>query len=123
MTEISEEKRYEARVEIEHNFVKGLIAMNAGAGASMLAFLQAIWGKSCEMAKISLVGVMIFGVGIFFAVLVNFFRYLVNSSRSAGKSRSKSVFLFFSYASRIISLLCFLAGLFYIGLCGLAIIT
>ena len=116
MSEISEEERYKARVEIEHNFVKGLILINAGAAASMLAFLQAIWIPAPDLRKIVLVGVILFSGGVFWGALVNLFRYLVNASRSAGNRCQYKSFLFCSYGTRILSLLSFLAGVLYVGL-------
>jgi hypothetical protein len=81
---ISEESRYSVRAEIEHQFAKSLLTINGGATLASLAFIQAVLQKSPELAKIALVGLIVFGLGVFLGVLVNFFRYLINVSRSRG---------------------------------------
>ena len=77
MGDITEEKRYEARVEIENNFTKGLLIINGGAVVTCLGLAQAIFESSKSLAIISMKAAMIFAFALFFSVLVNYCRYFV----------------------------------------------
>lgn len=122
MTSIDEEVRYQARVEIEHKFVQSLIMINAGAVVSLLGFLQAIWSQSIDLSKVALVGILIFGAGLVSAVLVNLFRYRVNTFRASDQGKKQQENMTYSIWSRYISLGCFIVGLLYVSLMGIAAI-
>ena len=117
--DVEAETRYEVRAEIEHQFVKGLLTINGGSAVAVLAFAQAIYDKSPSLTKAAFVSVMLFGAGLFFASIVNFYRYktaLAAKSQNEIKHRWN---IRLSYLSRFLSLACFLLGLFYVGIAGI----
>ena len=113
---ISEDAKYQARVEIEHKFVQSLILINSGAIIALLGFAQAVVESNAELAIASFYGLRFFCVGLVSGVLVNYFRYRVNalkvSNRDVAVERNKRL----SYASRFLSLGAFIFGLLYISI-------
>jgi len=68
---------YEIRADVESQFVRGLLTINGGGAVASLAFAQAVLVDNHNLARAALLASLCFGVGIFFAALVNLFRYLV----------------------------------------------
>lgn len=116
---VGAETRYEVRAEIEHQFVKGLLTINGGAAVTLLAFAQAIFDKSPSLTKVAFIGVMLFGTGLFFASLVNYFRYKTALSAQNHDDIKHRWHIRCSYWSRFVSLGCFLFGLFYVCIVGI----
>jgi hypothetical protein len=52
-----------------------LVLINGGAAAALLAFLQAVWGKSPDLSAIVLIPIMVFAFGAAAAGCVNYLRY------------------------------------------------
>lgn len=90
--------------------IKGLFLMNGGGAAAMLAFLQATWIQKPELSKYVLVSISFLAVGVFFAGLVQFFRYHTSFSLQGGKVCAFKVFRFLYLATAYSSLIAFLVG-------------
>ena len=54
---------------------KGLLIINGGGAAALLAFIAQIITKSPELAKLSFIGVSFMAIGLGCASLIPFFRY------------------------------------------------
>ncbi|WP_434352916.1 hypothetical protein VH441_06875 [Psychrobacter sp. HD31] len=123
MMAISEDAKYQARVDIEHKFVQSLILINSGAIIALLGFAQAVIDSNIELAIVSFYGLRFFCLGLVSGVLVNYFRYRVNtlkaSNQDAGVERNKIL----SYVSRFLSLGAFIFGFLYISIRGVEIIA
>ncbi len=116
---ISEDTKYQARVDIEHKFVQSLILINSGAIIALLGFAQAVIEKNPELAKVSLYGIRFFCAGLVFGVLVNYFRYRVNTLKASGQQSKAERNKRLSYASRFLSLTLFIIGLLYMSIQGI----
>lgn len=91
--------------------VKGLLLINGGGATAMLAFLQATWATKPEIAKYVVVCIAFLAVGLFFAGLVQFFRYQASFSFQGGQVVSFRRYRFFYLATAYGSLLAFLVGI------------
>jgi hypothetical protein len=69
----AQERRVRALIE----GVKGLILINGGAAAALLAFVQAIWGKAHTKVLVygAIFGFLFFGAGVALAAGTLVFRY------------------------------------------------
>jgi len=116
---ISEDVKYQARVEIEHKFVQSLILINSGAIIALLGFAQAVIENSPELAIVSFYGLRFFCAGLVCGVLVNYFRYRVNTLKTSNQNieveRNKRL----SYTFRFLSLGAFILGLLYMSIQGI----
>lgn len=118
--DVSADTRYDVRAEIENQFVRGLLTINGGAAAAGLAFSQAVVSTKVDLAKVALIAVLLFGLGVFFAALVNLMRYKVAYSAKVNDNRKHSLYSKLSWATRILSLLSFLCGIFYVSIIGIS---
>lgn len=64
-----------SRAELLTEGYKGLLIVNGGAAAALLAFIQAVWKEQRVLADLALVSVGFMVVGLFLAMLVPFLRY------------------------------------------------
>lgn len=117
--DVSPDSKYQVRADIENRLVNGLTIINGGACVALLAFVQAIYGKSIILVKAGLVGILIFGLGVFFAALVNLFRYQVARASKHGNIRDHRIYIALSYGARFLSLAAFLLGLLSVCIFGL----
>ena len=53
-----------ARAAITTEGVRGLFLLNGGGALALLAFLQAVWEKHPALAKLALIGIGTFAVGL-----------------------------------------------------------
>jgi hypothetical protein len=116
---ISEEEKYKTRVEIEHRFVQSLVLINSGAIIALLGFTQAVIATNPELAKVSLVGIRYFCGGLVSGVLVNYFRYRVNTLKASNNASESDRNKRLSYFFRFLSLILFVVGAAYVSTQGI----
>ena len=111
---ISDEEYHSIRADIEHQGVRGLLIINGGAAVSLLAFLQAIWDKDSELAKITIYGILFFTIGVFSAASINLFRYHTSLAAQQKKRKKHRIYFNLSYLFRYLALFMFGTGIFVI---------
>ncbi|MFM2121028.1 MAG: hypothetical protein RL722_2496 [Pseudomonadota bacterium] len=98
---------------------KGLLVVNGGGAAALLAFISQIADKSPKMAQLSFVGVAFMAAGLGLALLVPFFRYhqshVAQKLEAAGKTKDlKSVYWYLYTGCQYLSVVLFVAALGYL---------
>ena len=106
---------------------KGLLIINGGGAAALLAFIAQIINKSPEIAKLSFVGVSLMAVGLACASLIPFFRYhhshKAEELQNAGhKGSTKTNFWYLYTGCQYLSVIVFIIALMYLAINALPII-
>jgi len=101
------ERRHEVRAEIANQHVKGLLLINGGSAAALLAFLQAIWADNPNLAKWVLLALGFLCLGVATAGFSNWLRYMT-SLRFQDGAPSRFAWSNLSYTVQHLSLVCFL---------------
>jgi hypothetical protein len=104
------------RAEITTQGIRGLLLINGGGAAALLAFLQAIWDKDSALAAYVVTAIAWLGFGIFVAGLSFFLRYHTSLAwQGLGRDHWRSRWLSrTSVASWYVSLVAFVIGLYWI---------
>jgi hypothetical protein len=113
-----------ARAERLSEGTKGLLLVNGGGAAALLAFIQAIWKEERELAMLSFYAVGIMAFGLFLGMLVPIFRF--HHSWSAEKKEQgikynphvKSILRFSFQFCFYASAASFLAAVIFLSLCA-----
>lgn len=98
---------------------KGLLVVNGGGAAALLAFISQVADKSPKLAQISLYGVAFMAIGLGLALLVPFFRYhhshAIQKRELAGhKEGLKTTFWYLYTTCQYLSVLAFVGALVYL---------
>jgi hypothetical protein len=85
---------------------KGLLVVNGGGAAALLAFISQVLDKSPKLAQLSFIGVAFMAVGLVLSFLVPFFRYrhshLVEKREVARKTENlKTPYLVYVYGMSV----------------------
>jgi hypothetical protein len=107
---------------------KGLLVVNGGGAAALLAFISQVADKSHKLAQVSFSGVAFMAVGLGLALLVPFFRY--HHSHEAQKLEAKgqiedlrTVFWYLYTACQYLSVIAFVGALVYLVLTAAPVIA
>jgi mannose/fructose/N-acetylgalactosamine-specific phosphotransferase system component IIC len=108
-----------SRAELLTEGFKGLLLVNGGGAAALLAFIAQIVDKSPRLAELSLHGVAFMAVGLSFAMLVPFLRYhhshWAQKREKSGRTKNmKSLFWLAYIVSQYLSVAVFLLALIYL---------
>ena len=106
---------------------KGLLIINGGGAAALLAFIAQIVSKSTELAQLSFIGVALMALGLGFASLIPFFRYhhskIAEKLEKSSHSGSKKTIYWCLYTScQYLSVAFFVGALLYIVINGLPVL-
>ncbi|MBP7468738.1 MAG: hypothetical protein ACLGH1_09210 [Gammaproteobacteria bacterium] len=107
---------------------KGLLLVNGGGAAALLAFIAQVADKSPQLAQLSFVGVAFMAVGLGLALLVPFFRYhhshAVQKLEAAGRTEGlKTVFWYLYTACQYLSVIAFVGALIYLVVTALPVLA
>ena len=107
---------------------KGLLVVNGGGAAALLAFISQVADKSPKLAQLSFVGVAFMAVGLGLALLVPFFRYhhshAAQKREAAGQTENlKTIFWYLYTACQYLSVIAFVAALAYLVVNALPVVT
>jgi hypothetical protein len=104
------------RAEITNQGIRGLLLINGGGAAALLAFLQAIWKEEPALAEHVVAAIAWLAGGVAVAGISFFLRYHTSLSMAnhGRDSRRYKTWRFVSVASWYISLAAFVLGLYWI---------
>jgi hypothetical protein len=113
---LSAEARTRQRDQAASELVRGLLLINGGGAAALLAFLQAIWSTNKALVKPTIVALVILGVGAFLAAAFHFFRHEASWYHQSGDLKRWAKFERLYRGSAMISLIAFLAGILVVAI-------
>ena len=98
---------------------KGLLVVNGGGAAALLAFISQIADRSPKLAQLSFFGVAFMAVGLGLALLVPFFRYhhshIAQRREATGQTEDlKTPFWYLYIACEYLSVIAFVGALVYL---------
>jgi hypothetical protein len=102
--------RTRQRDQAASELVRGLLIVNGGGAAALLAFLQAIWPNKA-LAKPTIVALVILGVGAVLGAAFHFFRYQASWYHQSGDLKRWAKFRGLYLISASVSLIAFLTGI------------
>lgn len=116
-----------SRAELLTEGFKGLLLVNGGGAAALLAFVAQTVDKSPRLAALSLIGVVIMAFGLGFAMLVPFFRYhhshwAQKREKSGYTGSMKSRFWYAYTVSQYLSVAAFVLSVIYLVLSALPVV-
>jgi hypothetical protein len=108
-----------SRAELLTEGFKGLLLINGGGAAALLAFVAEMWGKDSSLARVSLHSIVFLAVGLALATLIPFFRYhhshRAQRMEDAGHTGSKKTIFWYLYTfCQYLSVVAFVAGILYL---------
>jgi hypothetical protein len=108
---LSAEARTRQRDQAASELVRGLLIINGGGAAALLAFLGAIWSSptSVALAKPTIIALWILASGAFAAGAFHLFRYGASVLQQRG-NKIWRVFMVLYLGSAVVSLVCFIGG-------------
>jgi len=107
---LSPEAHTRQRDQAASELVRGLLILNGGGAAALLAFLQVIWSSNRVLAKPTIVALVILSIGAVLGLAFHFFRYLTSWYHQNGDPKWRR-FRRLYLTLAILSLLAFLAGI------------
>ncbi len=115
-------KRALSRATVFTESVKALLLINGGGAVSLLAFLQAVWDREPDLARITLVGIALMSLGIVFALLIQPFR--ITHSKIVEREGDRKTFFWASYVTaHYLSITAFLFSTAYLVWNGMSLIN
>ena len=100
---------------------KGLLIVNGGGAAALLAFVQAVWKDDKALAHLALSGISFMVCGLFFAMLVPFLRFhhswyaeREELDRDVSRKRTRVLLRIVYSACQYLSAIAFLTGSIYL---------
>jgi hypothetical protein len=98
---------------------KGLLVVNGGGAAALLAFISQVVDKSPKLAQLSFVGVAFMAGGLVLALLFSFFRFHhskeVEKLEAAGRTKNlRTIFWYLYTACEYLSVLAFVVAIAYL---------
>jgi hypothetical protein len=112
---LSAEARTRQRDQAASELVRGLLLINGGGAAALLAFLQAIWSNEA-LAKPTIVALVILSVGASLAAAFHFFRHEASWYHQSGDLKRWAKFERLYRWSALVSLIAFLAGILVVAI-------
>ena len=107
---------------------KGLLVVNGGGAAALLAFISQVVDKSPNLAQLSFIGVAFMSVGLGLALLVPFFRYhhshAAQKLEAAGETENLNTIYWYMYTGcQYLSVVMFVVALVYLVFNALPIVA
>src|SRR6266705_632759 len=102
------EARTRQRDEAASELVRGLLIINGGGAAALLAFLQAIWSSNKALARPTIVALVILSVGAVLGAAFHLFRHQASWHHQSGDLKRWAKFRRLYLVSASLSLLAFL---------------
>jgi hypothetical protein len=124
-----DEKDYAlSRSELLTEGFKGLLLVNGGGAAALLAFIAQIVDKSPRLAELSLLGVAFMALGLGFAMLVPFLRYhhsnWAEKREDGGNTKNMKSRFWYGYTiSQYLSITTFIFSLIYLVVNALPVVA
>jgi len=81
---LSAEARTKQRDQAASELVRGLLLINGGGAAALLAFLQAIWSSNKALARPTIVALVILSVGAVLGAAFHLFRHQASWHHQSG---------------------------------------
>ena len=108
---LSAEARTRQRDQAASELVRGLLIINGGGAAALLAFLQAIWSSNKALAKPTIVALVILSVGAVLGASFHLFRHQASWHHQSGDLKRWAKFRRLYLISASVSLIAFLTGI------------
>ena len=107
---------------------KGLLVVNGGGAAALLAFIAQVADKSPRLAQLSFFGVAFMAVGLGLALLVPFFRYhhshAAQKLEAAGYTGSfKTPYWYLYTGCQYLSVIAFVGALIYLVITAVPVVA
>ena len=102
--------------------VKALLIINGGGAVALLAFLQAIWVPSRELAKPTIIAVTLLAAGALAAAAFHLLRYHASWHHQTGDTKSWAKFRRLYVFCATISLIAFLIAVIVVSVGVLAVL-
>jgi hypothetical protein len=111
---LSAEARTRQRDQAASELVRGLLIINGGGGAALLAFLQAIWPSNKALAKPTIIALVIFSLGAASAATFHYLRHEASWFHQSGDTERYRKFELLYRISAFVSLSAFVIGVIVI---------